>query len=417
MNEAGRDAHGGVDYLGYSSRVPRDTRQEPDWTMLNEAIAITALGIWVYLTFARGGFWTCSERDTASAPAPAAWPAVAAVVPARNEAEVVARSVGSLLAQDYPGPLRVILVDDDSSDGTADIARRAAAALPNGDRLTVVKGRGPAPGWTGKLHAVKHGIAAAEAESTPPEYLLLTDADIEHAPDTLRWLVGQAESRGLVLTSFMARLRCDSLVECIHVPAFIFFFQMLFPFAWVNRPSHPAAAAAGGCILVRTDALARAGGIEAIRGALIDDCALGEKMKAQGPIWLGLTRRAHSIRPYESWDEARRMVSRSAYAQLRYSPLLLAGTLLGMALTYLAPPLLALFASGWAQLIGLTAWVLMGFAFVPTLRFYRLSPLWGLALPAIALLYTLYTLDSAYQYAMGRGGTWKGRVQANVARQ
>jgi hopene-associated glycosyltransferase HpnB len=385
--------------------------------MLNEAIAIIALGIWVYLTFFRGGFWTCSERDAAAIPERPAWPPVAVVVPARNEADVVARSVGSLLAQDYPGTMNVVMVDDDSGDGTAEVARSAAAVLPAGDRLTVVTGSGPAPGWTGKLHAVKQGIATAEALPTRPDYLLLTDADIEHAPDTLRWLVGQAESRGLVLTSLMAKLRCDSLVERIHVPAFIFFFQMLFPFAWVNRSSNPTAAAAGGCMLVRADALVRAGGIEAIRGALIDDCALGEKMKAQGPIWLGLTNRSRSIRPYEKWGEARRMVARSAYAQLRYSPLLLVGTLLGMALTYLAPPLLALFASGYAQLIGLTAWVLMAFAFVPTLRFYRMSPLWGLALPGIACIYTLYTLDSAYQYVMGRGGAWKGRVQANVARQ
>jgi hopene-associated glycosyltransferase HpnB len=337
------------------------------------------------------------------------------VVPARNEADCVGESIGSLIAQDYPGLLTVILVDDDSSDGTAEIARRAAAAHP--ERLQIVTSAGPAAGWTGKIAAVNRGVDAAEALPTRPEYLLMTDADISHAPDSIRWLVAHAQRGGLALTSLMAKLRCDSLVERIHVPAFIFFFQMLYPFGWVNRASSPTAAAAGGCMLVRADALRHAGGIEAIRDALIDDCALAQKLKSQGPIWLGLTDRVRSIRPYESWDDARRMISRSAYAQLGYSPLLLLGTVVGMTLTYLAPPLLALFAGGWAQILGALAWALMAVAFQPMLRFYGMSPLWGVALPAIATLYMLYTLDSAYQYVMGRGGAWKGRVQANVSRQ
>jgi hopene-associated glycosyltransferase HpnB len=211
------------------------------------------------------------------------------------------------------------------------------------------------------------------------------------------------------------KLRCESFAERVNIPAFIFFFQMLYPFSWVNRPQSKAAAAAGGCMLVRADILRQAGGIEVIRGALIDDCALATAMKAHGAIWLGLTERVHSIRPYPAFGDIRRMVARSAYAQLRYSPLLLAGTVAGMVLTYLAPPLLAIFGSGTAQILGLATWVLMFIAYQPTLRFYRLSPLWGIALPAIALQYLLFTLDSAYQYVRGRGGSWKGRVQANVS--
>ncbi|MFL6833308.1 MAG: glycosyltransferase, partial [Xanthobacteraceae bacterium] len=325
-------------------------------------------------------------------------------------------SIGSLLAQDYRdddrGAWTVILVDDDSADGTAEVARRAAG----GDaRLRVVGSRGLPAGWTGKLWALKQGIDAAMALPEPPDYLLLTDADIVHAPDSLSRLVARAESNRLVLTSLMVKLRCESFAERAGIPAFIFFFQMLYPFAWVNQPRSAVAAAAGGCMLVRADALREAGGIEVIRGALIDDCALAKALKAHGPIWLGLTERMHSVRPYASFADIRRMVARSAYAQLHYSLLLLLGTVAGMVVTYLVPPLAAIFGSGIARMVGLATWALMALAFQPTLRFYRLSPLWGVVLPAIALQYTLYTLDSAYQYVRGRGGTWKGRVQANAS--
>ena len=218
-----------------------------------------------------------------------------------------------------------------------------------------------------------------------------------------------------MLTSLMAKLRCASLAERVHVPAFIYFFQMLYPFRWVAQPKAATAAAAGGCMLVRAEALEQAGGIDAIRHALIDDCALAAKLKTVGPIWLGLTERAQSLRPYDDFAEVKRMITRSAYAQLRYSPLLLIGTFLAMTLVFVAPPVFAIFASGVARWLGLAAWVLMAISFQPTLRFYRLSPLWGVALPAIALLYTYYTLDSAYQHARRRGGQWKGRAQANMA--
>jgi hopene-associated glycosyltransferase HpnB len=375
-------------------------------------VASVALAVWLYLLLARGGFWRCRERD-ADVPAKlAAWPRVAAVVPARNEADHIADSVGSLLAQDYGGAWTVILVDDDSADGTAEVARRGAG----GDaRLRVVNSRGLPAGWTGKLWALKQGIDAAMAMPEPPDYLLLTDADIVHAPDSLSRLVARAESKHLVLTSLMVKLRCESFAERAGIPAFVFFFQMLYPFAWVNRPTSAVAAAAGGCMLVRADVLRKAGGIEVIRGALIDDCALAKALKAHGPIWLGLTERVHSVRPYPALADIRRMVVRSAYAQLHYSSLLLMGTVAGMVVTYLVPPFAAIFGSGIVRMVGLATWALMALTFQPTLRFYRLSPLWGVALPAIALQYTLYTLDSAYQYVRGRGGTWKGRVQANAS--
>ena len=385
--------------------------------MIAAVLASIALAVWIYLLAARGTFWLCRERDDWTSAELPVWPRVTAVVPARNEADGIAASIGSLLKQDYPGPWTVILVDDDSSDGTAEIARRAAPAAAVG-RLQVVAGRALPAGWTGKLWAVKQGIDAAtsaEGEGGPPDYLLLTDADIAHAPDSVRRLVAQAERHRLVLTSLMVKLRCDSLAERVNIPAFIFFFQMLYPFAWVNAPQSRTAAAAGGCMLVRTEALRKAGGIAAVRGALIDDCALAKLLKAQGPIWLALTDRVHSIRPYPALADIRRMVVRSAYAQLRYSPLLLVGTAAGMALTYLVPPAMAIFADGAARAIGIATWLLMAIAFQPVLRFYRLSPLWGLALPAIALQYLLFTLDSAYQYVRGRGGSWKGRVQANLS--
>ena len=377
-------------------------------------LASTALAVWLYLIFARGAFWRCSQRADRPSPQVPARPPVAAVVPARNEADCIGRTIASLLAQDYPGPWTVILVDDDSSDGTAEIAHRGA---DGNERLKVVRSRGLPAGWTGKLWAIKQGIDAAAALPQPPAYVLLTDADIVHAPDSVSRLVAHAERNALVLTSLMVKLHCESFAERIAIPAFVFFFQMLYPFVWVNRRQSSVAAAAGGCMLVRADVLQKAGGMDAIRAALIDDCALAKVLKAHGPIWLGLTERVRSIRRYPAVSDIRRMVVRSAYAQLSYSPLVLGGTVVSMALTYLLPPLLAIFGSGIARVIAVVAWGLMFIAFQPTLRFYRLSPLWGLALPAIALEYMIFTLDSARQYMRGRGGSWKGRLQANVSEQ
>ena len=377
-------------------------------------LASTALAVWLYLIFARGAFWRCSQRDDWPSPQVPARPPVAAVVPARNEADCIGQTIASLLAQDYPGPWTVILVDDDSSDGTAEIAHRGA---DGNERLKVVRSRGLPAGWTGKLWAIKQGIDAAAALPQPPVYVLLTDADIVHATDSVSRLVAHAERNALVLTSLMVKLHCESFAERLAIPAFVFFFQMLYPFVWVNRRQSSVAAAAGGCMLVRADVLQKAGGMDAIRAALIDDCALAKVLKAHGPIWLGLTERVRSIRRYPAVSDIRRMVVRSAYAQLSYSPLVLGGTVVAMALTYLLPPLLAIFGSGIARVIAVVAWGLMFVAFQPTLRFYRLSPLWGLAMPAIALEYMIFTLDSACQYMRGRGGSWKGRLQANVSEQ
>ena len=378
---------------------------------MSEVVAIICALIWLYLIVGRGAFWLCGVRDTdrTGLDVPQ-WPAVVAVVPARNEADHIAASIGSLLRQEYPGSFRIILVDDDSSDGTALIATRAAAFAPN--RLIVVGSEGPPRGWAGKIWAVKQGIASAE--ELQPEYLLLTDADIVHAPDTLAWLVKQARAGGFVLTSLMAKLRCESLAERTHVPAFIYFFQMLFPFSWVSKPHASTAAAAGGCMLVRADALENAGGIASIRNALIDDCSLAEKLKKVGPVWLGLTDRARSIRPYDTLADVRRMIARSAYAQLRYLPLLLAATIAMMVLTFIAPPLLAIFATGLTRYLGIVVWLAMTISYIPTLRFYRLSPLWSLALPGIAALYLYYTIISAYDHMRGRGGQWKGRIHADA---
>jgi len=379
-------------------------------------LALLALGIWTYLLLGRGGFWRCAERDDRNAPAgdPARWPSVVAVVPARNEADVIARSVASLARQEYPGSFSVVLVDDNSDDGTLAQARELAAKVAG--RLAIVQGAPLPAGWTGKLWAVSQGIAHAEAMPSAPDYLLLTDADIGYQPRALLELVRRAEAGGLVLVSLMAKLRCRSLAERALIPAFIFFFQMLYPFGWVNRRSAKIAAAAGGCMLVQRAALTRAGGIASIRGALIDDCALAARLKQQGPIWLGLTERVQSLRPYPSFSDIRRMVSRSAYAQLRYSPWLLAGTVAALALAYLAAPLIALFGSGFARGAAAAAWMLMAVAFWPTIRFYRLSPLWAPLLPAIAATYLEFTLDSAVQHPRGRGGLWKGRAQAHPMR-
>ena len=361
--------------------------------------------IWLYLLLFHSGFWLLRERDTAPLSEPDSWPAVVAVVPARDEADVIQRSIGSLIAQDYPGEFRIVLVDDQSDDGTGDLARGL-----NSDRLTVLSGAARPQGWTGKLWAMKQG--SDQACASRPEFLWFTDADIAHSPDNLRGLVARAQSGNKVLVSLMARLSCANPAEYFLIPAFVFFFDMLFPFGADNNPASRVAAAAGGCMLARRENLQKAGGIEAIRHNIIDDCALGRAMKTQGPVWLGLTDRAVSLRPYEHIADIRHMVTRSAYAQLGYSPLVLAGTMLGLGLVYLAPVMTALFAWGISQMAGWLAWIIMAVMYLPMLRFYRLSPLWGPALPLIGLFYAAFTLESAIQHWLGRGGMWKGRAQA-----
>ncbi len=381
--------------------------------MVFDFVALLAFAIWLYLAFGRGGFWLGAERDDFDPPPLAQPPGVSVVIPARNEAEGVGECVGSLLRQDYRELRTVVLVDDESSDGTAQVAREAAAACGAADRLSIVAGTPLPPGWTGKLWAMRQGIAAASAPGgPPPDFLLLTDADIVYAPQVLGWLVAHASANKLVLASFMVELRCETLPERSLIPAFIFFFQMLYPFSWVNRPAGATAAAAGGCMLVRADALQQAGGIDAIRSALIDDCALAAALKAKGPIWLGLTQRVHSLRRYPQWSDISQMVSRTAYAQLRYAPLLLLATIAALTLVYLVPPAAAVFGTGSTRAFGIGAWATMAILFQPTLRSYRLTPLWGLALPAIAGAYMVFTIQSAIASVRGKGGLWKGRFQA-----
>jgi hopene-associated glycosyltransferase HpnB len=373
-------------------------------------IAALSLLIWLYCVALRGGYWRAEVAGDAPVVEPSAWPRIVAVIPARNEQDSIAGSLTSLLRQDYSGDFAIVLVDDNSDDATASIAQNLPAQTGSKIPLTVLRGEPLPDGWTGKLWAVRQGIA--EATKREPDFLLLTDADIVYAPDSLRGLVARALAGGHVLTSLMVKLRCESPAERAFIPAFVYFFQMLYPFRWVNDPKGATAAAAGGCMLVEARALERAGGIAAIRDALIDDCSLAKVMKSHGPIWLGLTARVRSLRPSQGVADIHAMVSRSAYAQLRYSPLLLLGTLAGMALTYWAPPLIAVFGHGVAQALALGTWVIMSISFWPILSFYGLNPLWAPALPAIATAYMAFTLSSALQHWLGRGGRWKGRYQA-----
>ncbi len=385
--------------------------------MIAATIAFVPVAIWTLLVFGRGGFWRGRERDDAVAVGELQrWPSVVAVIPARDEKETIARCLTSLLGQDYPGRFAIVVVDDQSSDGTSQVARATAPAADASGRVRVLTGTDLPQGWTGKLWAMRQGLAALESGAAPPELLLFTDADIAYGPRALRRLVAIAEARGCVLASLMVKLRCDSVAERWLTPAFVFFLKMLYPFAWVNDPRRAMAAAAGGCMLVRREALASAGGLEALRNALIDDCALAALMKRQGAIWLGLTERAESLRAYPRLADFRRMVARSAFAQLRYSALLLAGAVAGMLVTYVGPPLFAAFGDGPARAEGFLAWTLMVWAYAPTLRLYRLPAFFGVALPAVASAYTMFTIDSALQYWRGRGGYWKGRFQASMSR-
>jgi hopene-associated glycosyltransferase HpnB len=373
------------------------------------APAAISLLIWLYLLLFRGRFWAVAEPPPA--PTAAQHHRVIVVIPARDEAEGIGAAVTSLLTQHYAGLLQIVLVDDHSSDGTAEIARRAAETCSGAERLTIIAARDLPPGWTGKLWAMSEGLA--HAETLAPDFLLLTDADIAHGPDNVSQLVDRAEAEQRDLVSLMVKLRCRSWAERAFIPAFVFFFFMLYPPRWAADPRSRLAGAAGGCMLIRPAALRRIGGIAAIRGALIDDCSLAAAIKhSGGRIRLDVTQHTHSLRDYAGWREIWSMVARTAFTQLRYSNLLLLGTVFGLALTYLTPPLLALFGTGFARWFGLAAWLAMALAFLPTIRFYRLNPAWALALPAIAGFYAAATIGSAVNYWRGRGGQWKGRAQA-----
>jgi hopene-associated glycosyltransferase HpnB len=383
-------------------------------------IPLLSLGIWLGLLLFRGQFWRPDQQlgsDRVLEQSEQELPKVCAIVPARNEAELLPTTLRSLLTQDYAGEFQVVVVDDHSTDGTAAAAEQTAMELGLRSRLHIVSAAPLPTGWSGKLWAMDQGIQTAQ--SCSPDYILLTDADIQHHPENLSQLVAKAEAESLDLVSLMVRLRCESFWEQLLIPAFVFFFQKLYPFRWVNDRTNPMAAAAGGCILIRRPALDRIGGLQILRQALIDDCTLAQAVKGSAnqtlhPIWLGLTQQTYSLRPYPDLETIWTMVARTAFTQLHYSSLLLVGTLVGMSLIYLAPPI-ALLVSLWLQdwriaIAGLLGWGLMTLAYWPTVRFYRCSPIFATCLPAIGLLYTLMTIDSALRHWQGRGGAWKGRV-------
>jgi hopene-associated glycosyltransferase HpnB len=382
-----------------------------------------SLAAWIYLLFGNGRFWRGDQlldKSPATDEALLHWPTVAAVIPARNEADVIERTLGSLLAQDYPGQFQIVLVDDRSEDGTGDVARAVARNHPSGSRLTVVKTGDMPSGWVGKMWAVQTGIREVEARSPDTPYLHLTDADVEHAPGSLRAMVYKAESERLGLVSLMVMLHCKTLWEKLLIPSFVYFFQMLYPFPRINDPRSRVAGAAGGCMLVRSDSLKQAGGIESIRGAIIDDCALGTALKSVGSVWVGLSDTEKSVRPYSGLGEIWAMVARSAFTQLRHSAWMLGVTVLGMALVFLAPPLVVLTVpeheNAWAAVLAGSAWLAMAWSFRPSALRYRRPSALGLVLPVAAFLYLGMTLDSARRYWIGVGSPWKGRVGAGNPR-
>ncbi|MEI3649540.1 MAG: glycosyltransferase [Dolichospermum lemmermannii FEM_B0920] len=380
------------------------------------SLTLLSLVIWLFLILFWGQFWRVNHQLEANKDKDIdnnTLPTVCVIIPARNEADVIPVSLRSLLLQDYPGKFTIFLVDDQSSDGTANVAQEVAHNLDKTQQLQIVTSTSLPPGWTGKLWAMEQGLQTAS--TLTPDYFLLTDADIEHDPSNLHRLVAKAEAQKLDLVSIMVRLRCQSFWEQLLIPAFVFFFQKLYPFSWVNNPKKANAAAAGGCILIHSEALNRIGGLQIIRQALIDDCSLAKAVKStHGKIWLGLSTLTYSLRPYDSLKTIWDMVARSAYTQLNYSPFLLIGSLLGMTLVYLLPPIAIIFGlvlGNWIiTLISFIGYLLMTFAYFPIIRFYKCSPVFAFSLPIIAFLYTSMTIDSALQHWQGRGGAWKGRV-------
>jgi hopene-associated glycosyltransferase HpnB len=409
---------------------------------LEMSLMLLSLVIWIGLLTLWGQFWQTDQQLETTDTKLEDLPVVCAVIPARNEADLLPITLRSLLVQDYPGIFSVFLVDDHSIDGTAQAAIETAQALAKEQQLHIVTAKPLPPGWTGKLWAMDQGVQAVETLYTQspqhaPEYFLLTDADIQHDVANLRRLVAKAVAEDLDLVSIMVRLRCESFWEKLLIPAFVFFFQKLYPFYWVNDPKKKTAAAAGGCILIRRETLTKIGGLQVVRQALIDDCSLAHAVKSMsrdfslnaasspslphssthGRIWLGLSALTQSLRPYPSLDTIWNMVARTAFTQLDYSPFMLLGTLIGMTLVYLVPPvgvIVGALTGNWlVASIGLLTWLLMTLAYLPTIRFYKCSPLFACCLPIISFLYTLMTLDSALRHWQGRGGNWKGRVYSN----
>ena len=377
-------------------------------SVLAASVATLTAVTWSYLALARGSFWRTKSAKPDLSGKVGFSGGVVAVVPARNEAELIGPVVTSLLNQSMAMP--VVLVDDESTDGTADVARRASEKAGKADALIVIQSKPLPAGWTGKLWSMHQGIEYARALN--PAWLLLADADIRHGPETVANL-GLIASRGRCdLVSFMVKLHCESLPEKLLIPAFVYFFFMLYPPAWIRDTRRSTAGAAGGCVLVRAETLERAGGLESIRSAVIDDCSLARLLKQHGGrLWIGLTDQSQSLRRYETFSDVEHMVSRTAFNQLKHSSLLLLCTIAGMVITYLAPPLLLLTGSRLTIFVGVATWVAMTITYSTIVRYYRLNPAWALALPLAALFYLGATMHSAVKYWNGSGGDWKGRVQ------
>ncbi len=368
--------------------------------------------MWLYLLTARGQFWR-DKPETVVFPPPANWPRIAAVIPARNEAPIIATTIGSIAAQDYPGDLGIVLVDDNSDDGTGDLARVAVAEATR--PIVVLRGTELPLGWTGKMWAVNQGVAEAQTRFDP-EFFLLTDADVVHHKTNLKDLVARAQARQQDLVSLMPKLHCATFAERASLPAFAYFFEMLYPFRWVADPRSQVAAAAGGCMLVRRTALDRIGGVPRLKAAIFEDCVLALAIKLENPggVSLGLTEATYDLRVYNSIGEVWSMVARYAFTRLDRSVWKLAVAVLGMLVTFLVPPLLCLFSHGWVAALGAFGWLAMAVSFQPFLRFYGRSPLWGPFLPLIAAVFLGATIDSALRYSRGQGGLWKGRIQAHA---
>jgi hopene-associated glycosyltransferase HpnB len=382
--------------------------------VLAASVATLTAATWSYLALARGSFWRIKNAEPDAGDKAGFSGGVVAVIPARNEAELIGPVVTSLLNQCVATP--VLLVDDASSDGTADVARRASEKAGKADALVVIQSQPLPAGWTGKLWSMHQGIERARAFH--PAWLLLADADVLHGAETVANLGLMASHGHYDLVSLMVKLHCESLPEKLLIPAFVYFFFMLYPPAWIRDTRRSTAAAAGGCMLVRAEALERAGGLGAIRGALIDDCSLARLLKQHdGRLWIGLADQSQSLRRYDTFSDVEHMVSRTAFNQLKHSSLLLLCTIAGMVITYLAPPLLLLTRSRLAIFMGAAAWAAMTMTYSTMVRYYRLNPAWALTLPLAALFYLGATMHSAVKYWNGSGGDWKGRVQDVQDRQ
>jgi hopene-associated glycosyltransferase HpnB len=380
--------------------------------LVTNLLALLVFVIWLYLAFLRGNFWRLELEEDSSDPKPLEkWPHVIAIVPARNEAATIARAVTSLLSQEYPGEFEIIVVDDQSDDGTAALARKAAEEAGWAARITVHAASELPPGWTGKLWALNEGISAISGNA--PDFFWFTDADIVHAPDTLQRLVFRAETEFLDLASLMVLLQAKTFPEKLLIPPFLYFFLMLYPPRWIADPQKRTAGAAGGCILMRRAALERIGGLASIRNEVIDDCALARAVKnTGGRLWMGVTRTSMSLREYKTFAEIRDLIARTAFTQLHYSTLLLIATLLGLFVTYWLPWILFFAGEDPAWLLGSTAASLMTVTFLFAVKFYNRSVILALTLPFAAAFYGYATFLSAVRYWLGRGAQWKGRSQA-----